>query len=348
MKRFLTPGGVFLDIGANFGLYSMVASEIVGGKGRVYSFEANPHTYQYLRQSAMANRLIWLPNYHWENLAVADQDGELEFTYDPQQLGGGHIRHPGESDENQTVVRVRSVTLDNYLPHDVLPDFVKVDVEGHELSVLRGMEDTIRRSPNIRLMLEYYTYTDEITDYGRNVVEYIRQLGLGICAVQPGGTLRIVPDGEIPTGNMYLLVTRTPEADADHPVSAMTIEPKGLHYQPAYGEGEHTVLQSDGTLRYRREDHHATDETCLFHGPYIEIPAGDYVLSLHGDGKGSADLAVTANFGHRTFVSKRLSRWNDKISFSVPERSRAFEIVLRKRDDLERLDLNKIILEKVR
>jgi FkbM family methyltransferase len=346
MRRFLSPGSVFLDIGANFGLYSMVASEIIGSKGQVYAFEANPHTYKYLRQSAMANRLIWLPQYHWENLAVADQDGELEFAYDPEQLGGGHIRNPGDTSDNQTIVQVASVAMDSFLPPDVTPDFVKVDVEGHELSVLKGMEQTIRRSPGIRLLLEYYTNTSEVTEYGRDVVAFVRQLGLGLCVVEGGGTLRVVPDGEIPTGNIYLLATRTPESDAAQSPSAITIKPGGLHYHAVFAEGDKALLQSDGTLRYRRDDHQDVAEPSLFFGPYVNLPAGNYTLAIDADATGSADLSITTDFGHVVVLSKRVLRWGDRISFTLREPAQAFEIVLRKRDDLERLDLKRMVIER--
>jgi len=346
MKRFLSPGSVFLDIGANFGLYSLVASEIIGSKGQVYAFEANPHTFKYLRRSAMANRLIWLPHYHWENLAVADRDGELEFAYDPELLGGGHIRNPGDTSDTQTIVKVAAVAIDNFLPRDVTPDFVKVDVEGHELSVLKGMEQTIRRSPGIRLLLEYYTNTSEITQYGRDVVSFVRGLGLSVCVVEGDGTLTIVPDGEIPTGNVYLLATRTPESDAKQSPSAMTVKPKELHYHTVFAESDNALLQPDGTLRYRRADHPNVAEPSLFFGPYVNLPAGSYTLKIHGNATGSADLSITTDFGHVIILSKMVSRWDEPISFTLREPAQAFEIVLRKRPDLESLDLDRMVIER--
>jgi FkbM family methyltransferase len=347
MLRFISPGSVVLDIGANFGQYSLIASEIIGDKGKVYAFEANPHTYQYLRQSAIANRIAWKSQYRWENLAVADADGELEFAYQPGHLGGGHIRNEGDSSESLTIVKVRSVAIDNYLPADVTPDFVKIDVEGHELSVLKGMEQTIRRSPDIRLMLEYFTNSNEITQYGRDVIGFLRQLGLGICVVD-GGKLRVVPEGEIPTGDLYLLATRTPESDSERSASTTTIKPSGLHYHAAYSEGEASLLKADGVLRYRHEEHSNVPESCLFYGPYLHMAAGDYKLTFDADAIGSADLAVTANFGGDVVLSKRVSRWTDSFAFSLREPVEAFEILLRKRGDLERLDLNSITIERLR
>lgn len=347
MRRFLSPGDVFLDIGANFGLYSMIASEIIGDKGQVFAFEANPHTYKFLRQSAMANRLIWLPQYHWENLAVADRDGELEFAYDPEHLGAGHIRNPSDTSDTQTVIKVRSVTIDNFLPSDVNPNFVKVDVESHELSVLKGMEETIRRSPDIRLLLEYYTNTNEVTEYGRNVVEFVRHLGLGLCVLEGSGTLRVVPEGEIPTGNIYLLATRTPENDAKQSPTAMTIKPAGLHYHAVFAEGDGALLRRDGTFRYRRSDHAGVAEPSLFFGPYVSLPAGKYTLKIDADAIGTADLSITSDFGHSIILTKNLSHWDSEINFALPHPVEGFEIVLRRRDDLEQLDLKRMIVERI-
>ena len=52
-------------------------------------------------------------------------------------------------------VEVEMTTIDNFLPSDLTVDLVKIDVEGHEPLVLRGMERTIARSPNIRIVMEF-------------------------------------------------------------------------------------------------------------------------------------------------------------------------------------------------
>ncbi|MHC5654079.1 FkbM family methyltransferase [Stappia sp. ICDLI1TA098] len=346
LKRFLSPGGVFLDIGSNFGLYSIVASEIIGAKGLVYSFEANPHTFAYLRQSAIANRLFWLSQYRWENLAVAECSGELEFAYDPTHLGSGHIRDGRDIEDTQKIVRVKSVALDDYLPSDVQPDFVKIDVEGHELGVLKGMEKTLRRSPNIRLLLEYYTFTDEVTEYGRSVIGYLRELGFGVCALDGHGALRVVPEGEIPTGNIYILATRTPDEDASRALDSFSIRPHGFVYHPVFESGEHRLVQRGGELLYDGARSGGVEEQALFYGPYISLPAGAYTLRFEGEGDGDAHLALTADAGAKVLFTSEVSRWNQPIRFDVAERVGQFEVVLRKTASLKSLRLDGVVIER--
>jgi FkbM family methyltransferase len=347
MKRFVGPGDAFLDIGANFGLYSMIASEIVGSKGQIFAFEANPHTYQYLRYSAIANRLIWLPNYRWENLAIADMDGELEFAFNPEHLGGGHIRNASDTAESHTIVKVKSTTIDQFLADNLVVDFVKIDVEGHELLALKGMIETIKRSPSIRILLEYYTYTDEITNYGRDLIDFIRSLGFGLCKVEGNGSLSVVSEEEIPRGNTYLLATRTPELDAVRPPATISIRPKGLHLHSIFESGDHALIGPDGILRYRRDEHQDIVEPALFFGPYIDLQAGSYQLSFRAHGDGKANLSVTENAGHHIIAESVVSNWAAPIKFSLKEPARQFEVVLRRRPELKSLDLSEILIERV-
>jgi hypothetical protein len=104
-------------------------------------------------------------------------------------------------------------TIDDFLPSDLTVDLVKIDVEGHEPLVLRGMEQTIARSPNIRIVTEF---ADSLLAYKANpadFADYIRGLGFAICRVLPNFKIRLVPAGEALSGFNYCLLTRTPEED---------------------------------------------------------------------------------------------------------------------------------------
>lgn len=345
MRRFVGPGDVFLDIGSNFGLYSMMASERIGSQGKLFAFEANPHTYQYLRQSAIANRLIWLPNYKWENLAISDGDGELEFAFNHDNLGSGHIRNAADSPDTHEIVVVKATSIDNYLSGGIKVDFAKIDVEGHELPVLKGMIETIARSPSIRIMLEYYTYTDDTTEYGKNIVEFVRSIGLGLCRVEGDGSLSVVPENEIPRGNIYLLATRTPEEDARRPASCISLRPKGMNLHPVFAQGAHQLTTPEGLLRYDRDDHEDVAEPTLFFGPYIDLPAGNYRLNFQAKAEGTAHVSVTANAGHSVILAQNISNWDNALDFHIDEAVQQFEIVLRRTSNLKSLELSEIQIE---
>src|SRR6202007_1938970 len=90
-------------------------------------------------------------------------------------------------------VEVSMTTIDDFLPPDLGVDLVKIDVEGHEPLVLRGMERTIARSPNIRIIIQFADSLLAHTVNPADFIAYIRSLGLGICRVLPGFKLKLVP-----------------------------------------------------------------------------------------------------------------------------------------------------------
>src|SRR5438105_10601246 len=99
-RSFLQAQSVVLDIGANFGLYTATSATFVKDHGRLYSFEANPHTFGLLERTLYANRLAQRPNVIAVNALVADRAGRGTLYYMPTFLGGAtmtDIRHWGEA-----------------------------------------------------------------------------------------------------------------------------------------------------------------------------------------------------------------------------------------------------------
>ena len=128
VRQLLLPGQTVLDIGANYGVFTKLFSALVGPAG-VQVF----------------------------NNAVSDRAGHLSMTIPPNSDGYGdnlccaHVTPPVDSPDSFTV---ESLTIDSlHLPR---VDFIKIDVEGHELEVLRGCRDTITRC-HPALMVEVTT-----------------------------------------------------------------------------------------------------------------------------------------------------------------------------------------------
>jgi FkbM family methyltransferase len=212
-RTFLTQRSVVLDIGANFGLYTALAGSIVGRQGRLYTFEGNPRVFQSLQRTIVANDLLHNPNIVAANMLVSDRNGRGLLHYSANLPSGGTMSDVKLLGGMQRTVEVDMRTIDDFLPPDLVVDLVKIDVEGHEPLVLRGMERTIARSPNIRIILEFadtlLAHTVKPTDF----VDYIRSLEFSICRVLPDFKIRPVALGETLSGFNYCLLTRTPEAD---------------------------------------------------------------------------------------------------------------------------------------
>jgi FkbM family methyltransferase len=143
IKQVVTPGSVAIDVGANVGWHTMFLSLLVGEKGRVFAFEPNPSTRERLVLGLKLNQFV---NVQVMEVALSEQVGEVLFNA-PEAGdywdGTGRI----ETDLLLATRSVESTTLDHLLCTNQLPniDFMKVDVEGWEMSVLRGGRVTIER-----------------------------------------------------------------------------------------------------------------------------------------------------------------------------------------------------------
>jgi FkbM family methyltransferase len=212
-RRFLRPTAVVLDIGANFGLYTATAASFVKDRGRLYAFEANPHTFKLLQRTLYANRVIHNPNIVAVNALVGETSGRGKLYYMPEALGGATASDPGPGWREGRSVEVEMLAIDDFLPADLAVDLVKIDVEGHEPFVMRGMRRTIRRSPNIRIFLEFVEEFLVHTVGADAFVEEIAAQGLHVCEIVPGARIERLRPGEKLRGAHFCFLTRTPEED---------------------------------------------------------------------------------------------------------------------------------------
>lgn len=130
-------GREFIDVGANAGVYTVAGSE--GGAFKVHAFEAHPATFALLRENVSGNGR---DNVVLENAAVSDAAGFLRFS----DLAGSPVNHVMESGEAGGI-EVPAIRLDDYAARlGLRPVGMKVDVEGHEVPVLRGAERILKDS----------------------------------------------------------------------------------------------------------------------------------------------------------------------------------------------------------
>jgi FkbM family methyltransferase len=215
-RSFLQPKSVVLDIGANFGLYTAISASFVKNLGRIYSFEANPHTFDFLKRTLYANRLAQHPNVIAVNALIGDCAGRGVLNYLPQFLGGATLIDVGQWGAEKHSVEVEMTAIDEFLPDSLAVDLAKIDVEGYEPFVIRGMQRTIRRSPNIRVFVEFIEEFLIHTVRAEQFAEEIYGLGLKICRILPGFRLELIERPQILRGANFCLLTRTPEADIAH------------------------------------------------------------------------------------------------------------------------------------
>lgn len=142
-EQFVVPGAVIFDIGGHTGLWTMLFARRVGDRGRVVVFEPESEGNRAIGRNAELNSL---GNITLLKAAVSDQDGEAEFYVRPDKdTHSLYQRTMAPSPTGlQLTEKVRVLAVDSAVASGELPqpDFVKVDVEGHELGVLAGMKAT--------------------------------------------------------------------------------------------------------------------------------------------------------------------------------------------------------------
>lgn len=151
-ERLLKPGMVVADIGANIGYTAALAAQLVGPAGRVYACEPSPRTLRVLRRNMSANGLT---NVTIHPYIVGDADGMRRFHLTEAALTDSIAA--GSWSPTVSTIEVEERRLDNLLAGPV--HFVKIDVEGAEIAVLRGMQRLLAQPQEITLIVEWNPIT---------------------------------------------------------------------------------------------------------------------------------------------------------------------------------------------
>lgn len=171
----LQPGMTFVDVGANVGYFTLLASRRVGTGGRVFAFEPDPDSFALLEQNIARNDCTNVTPFPY---ALGAHTGWVELHRARRNLGD-HRTYP--CGEDRPTVRVRQLALDDVAGMPARLDVVKVDVQGSEEAVLRGMERRLRDSPSVVVTVEFWPHA--LTRFGSDpdaLLAYYRSLGFGI------------------------------------------------------------------------------------------------------------------------------------------------------------------------
>jgi FkbM family methyltransferase len=145
VRRNLRGGDWFVDVGANVGVFTILAANLCGPLGRVLAFEPNPRARRLLAKSAAMN---W---YHdrikISDAALGEANGTALLSYYPHRLGDGQIASEDKQAQpfrmtgkflEQIQIEVSVLKLDDFIPVDLPIKMLKIDAEGHESRVLSG------------------------------------------------------------------------------------------------------------------------------------------------------------------------------------------------------------------
>jgi FkbM family methyltransferase len=161
------PGMSVLDIGANIGFYTRLLSRCVGKNGTVHAFEPEEANFNHLRRLTKK-----LTNIKRVKAACGEKSG-FAHLYKSEKLNVDH--HLYKNEESRKKVDVRMVSVDDYLKNGSGGiGFVKIDVQGYDCFVIKGMRETLSRSDNTIIIGELWPYG--LRQAGSSADEYLSEL----------------------------------------------------------------------------------------------------------------------------------------------------------------------------
>ncbi|MFM7532739.1 MAG: FkbM family methyltransferase [Rubrivivax sp.] len=278
LASFCRPDTVFLDIGANLGVFSLRLAPYLR-EGRIIAFEPNARIRDLFGRSVHLNGLRDRIEIH--DCGASDESAELVLEVPQGHAGGGHVERAQPGD---TRARIQVRPLDEVL-HE-LPAFqvAKIDVEGHELHALRGMRALLSRSPQAVVLFE------KLIAYAgleAPMLALFAEHGMRVWRIE-GVRLEPVDLAGFEQGCAYFLAARPETVGQEFDRGFVRIR-AGQLFKPQAREEGGRLLPGKGP--------HA-EGALLFHGPYWYLPRGVYRVKVEGALQRPLQIQVAEKFGY--------------------------------------------------
>ncbi len=199
LLHLLRPNDIFVDVGANIGSFTILASSVAGAKS--ISFEPVPATFRHLTHNVAINDNSFLVELY--NCGVGKEKGKLSFTsgYDTMN----HIvTNPSGSIPG--TIEVDIVTLDEIL-NNRIPVLIKVDTEGFEMAVLQGAKSTLAHPSMMAIIIELNGSCHRYGINEQDIHEYISEQGFTPISYSPFERSYSIKNSFNPNGNTIYVRT---------------------------------------------------------------------------------------------------------------------------------------------
>ena len=325
LTSFRKPSSVFIDIGANLGVFTLRFAKMLK-KGKVISFEPNPKIHDLLLRSIHLNGLSNVVDIY--NLGASDQNFECFLSVPKNHAGGASLC---ESSDNEDGYKITAKVVDDLLSHIDNVDIVKIDVEGHELNVLRGMKKILKRSPNCVVLFEKLSRNSGIEN---ELMEYFERLNMNVFKVE-GFELVKLNLNDFIFSESYFIAASDTVLKNNYIRNFFIIYPDDMY-----------VINGSIKNNFYCVNTKLDDNTLLAHGPYWFLPKGTYIFEFDGEINTNVKVHITEKYGYETayFIVNK----NNKIHNVVIERDLTnFEVVLRCYADEVKVNLSFIKITRV-
>lgn len=188
--KTLKRDDVFYDIGANYGFYTLLAQEFIDPKsGEVHSFEPLPEIFNLLTKSAKGNKFN---NTFLNNFAVSDKNDVVEMYSHVEKRHSGGSSLIRNKEEKATIIKVKTITLDDYTKNHKAPTVIKIDIEGAEYLALKGGLELLKKASPVVIM---ETLGDDIlpdASLRLKAVNLLKELNYRPYSLLPNGEIKEV------------------------------------------------------------------------------------------------------------------------------------------------------------
>ncbi len=175
LARLLQPGSCFVDVGANIGYYSVIAAQCVGDAGRVYAFEPEADNFVLLQKNIAHNAL---GNVHAVHAALSDHSGSATLYLNEDNRGDHQVYAAGDARTAQAIALLAGAEY--FDQREARIDVIKIDTQGAEAQVLRGLMPLLQQSlPALQMIIEVTPFSlRDAGDSGSVLLALIDALGL--------------------------------------------------------------------------------------------------------------------------------------------------------------------------
>lgn len=197
MIQHLVAGDTFMDIGAHFGYFTLLASVLVQDQGKVYAFEASKSTFQLLQKNV--NIYSNIKAYHQ---AVSNNTEKLLFYQFPVLYSEYNSMDISQFEQENWFqkfkpeqIEVPATTINHLLlKENITPKIIKIDVEGAEDKVMEGAQEALQQQ-NPYIVLEYLEPSRHNAAH-RKAVSMLQQIGYQVNIINENGDLILCNDIE--------------------------------------------------------------------------------------------------------------------------------------------------------
>lgn len=169
LRKEVREGMIALDIGANIGYATLILAEIVGDAGQVYALEPEPRNFKILTNNIEVNGYKNFVQAY--QIGASNRIGYLNFYVSHHSNLGSMIK----TKHAKCNIEVPVTTMDDFFKDKKAPNFIKMDIEGHEVEALEGMFHTLEMAQSpVKILIEvhsiYYSENHSLEKQLRNLI----------------------------------------------------------------------------------------------------------------------------------------------------------------------------------